>query len=323
MNGRFRPAFLPALVAVLAAALVLGGCGRSSDSLADGKVNVVTTFYPLYFLASEIGGEDAHVVNLVPAGVEPHDWTPKSQDLQLASKARLFVYNGAGLEGWTDDFLSGAGSGSQLLKVEASRGIALIEGAPEDEHDHASEEGEQAHDGHALDVDPHTWVSPKSALLMAGNIRDAYLQADPAHKDAYESRYNALKDKLNALDAEFAAGLAPYQGRDIVVSHQAFAYLCRDYGLHQTAIMGLSPEAEPRAQDMVNIIQFIKDKGIKAVFFEELVSNNLAETIAKETNAETLVLNPLEGLTPEQEKAGEDYFSLMRRNLQNLQKALQ
>lgn len=312
-----KPNWIRSAVLLLAAVLLAAGCGKSGSALAKDKVNVVTTFYPLFFLAKEIGGEDANVVNLIPAGVEPHDWTPKSRDLKTASEGQIFLYQGAGLEGWTDDFLHGLDSGSKLLTVEASRGIELIAGNP----DAGSESG--GHSPGELNVDPHTWVSPKSALKMAENVRDAYLRADPGHKDAYERRYAALKDKLAALDAEFADGLAPFKGRDIVVSHQAFGYLCRDYGLKQTALMGLSPDAEPRARDILNVIRFVKEKNIKAIFFEELVSNKLAETVAKETGAQTLELNPLEGLTPQQEKAGADYFSLMRRNLQNLQKALQ
>jgi zinc transport system substrate-binding protein len=306
------------LLTALAAILLLSACGKNNEMQpVKGKVNVVTTFYTLYYFAGQIGGEDAHVVNLVPSGVEPHDWTPKSRDIKIASEAQIFLYNGAGLEGWTDDFLKGLDSNPSRQIVEASHGIQLIQGNPEDAG------GQVHHDEHGLNVDPHTWVSPKSALQMAENIRDAYIKADPAHKDGYESRYTALRDKLNALDSQFATGLAPYKGRDIVVSHQAFGYLCKDYGLKQTALMGLSPDAEPRSQDIVNIIKFVKEHKIKAIFFEELVSNKLTDTVAKETGAQMMVLNPLEGLTPEEDKAGDDYFSLMDRNLQNLQKALQ
>jgi len=314
------------------AALLLTGCGKESDAPVPGKVNVVTTFYPLYFLAEQIGGEDAHVVNLVPVGVEPHDWTPKSRDLRIASEAQLFIYNGAGLEGWTESFLKGIASDSQLMKVEASRGIALIEGnGTEDDHDHGGAgEDEHDHDGSAKEeghdhagTDPHTWVSPVSVLTMAGNIRDAFAAVDPSHQAAYESRYKALADRLTALDKEYKTALAPHAGKDIVVSHQAFAYLCRDYGLHQTAIMGLSPEAEPRSQDILRIIKFIKEHQIKYIFFEQLSSGSLAETIARDTGAKTLVLNPIEGLTQEQERAGEDLISLMNVNLQNLLIALE
>ncbi|RKP57193.1 ABC transporter substrate-binding protein [Cohnella endophytica] len=296
---------------------VLAGCGSNGNSAAkdDGRINVVTSFYPLYFFAKEIGGDDAHVDNLIAAGVEPHDWTPKSRDLNAVSKAKLFIYNGAGLEGWVDGFLRGLGSDNQVMTVEASKGIALIHGNPEEDADH------EEHGG--LDVDPHTWVSPRSALVMATNIRDAFIQADPDRKAGYEARYVQLQQRLMQLDEKFSQELSGYERRDIVVSHQAFGYLCRDYGLNQIAIMGLSPDAEPRAKDLLKIAKFVKDNKIPYIFFEELVSEQLADTLASEAHVKTLVLNPLEGLTEEQEKAGNDYFSLSERNLQNLQKALQ
>lgn len=306
------------LLLTAATALLLAGCGKGGDNTqaADGKLSVVTTFYPLYFMAMEIGGDDAKVTNLIPAGVEPHDWTPKSRDLQEASKAQLFIYNGAGLEGWVDDFLHGVGSGGSLRTVEASDGIQLIRGNPE-------KEAGDAGGSNPKDVDPHTWVSPKSALKMAANIHDAFVSADPARKADYDRNYEALNGKLQELDKQFTDGLANLPKRDIVVSHQAFGYLCRDYGLNQVAIMGLSPDAEPRAQDLLNIAKFVKQNGIKTIFFEELVSDQLAKTLAEEANVGTDVLNPLEGLTPKEEKAGDDYFSIMERNLQNLEKALQ
>jgi len=310
---------------ILVATALLTACGNGgSTEQVEGKVNVVTSFYPLYYFAKEIGGEHAHVVNLIAAGVEPHEWTPKSRDLDAASKARLFLYNGAGLEGWVDGFLKGLGSGSKVITVETSLGIELIRGNPEHgEEEHGEEEhGEDDHGHSDLDVDPHTWTSPRSALVMAANIRDAYVEADPAHRADYESNYAALEEKLKALDAEFSEGLAGFERRDIVVSHQAFGYLCRDYGLNQIPIMGLSPEAEPRAQDLLDIAKFVKENGIPYIFFEELVSEQLADTLAREAKVDTLVLNPLEGLTSEQEKAGDDYFTIMERNLQNLRTAL-
>jgi zinc transport system substrate-binding protein len=298
------------------AVLVLSACGANGKSeQVEGKVNVVTSFYPLYFFAQEIGGDQAHVVNLIAAGVEPHDWTPKSRDLDAVSKAELFLYNGAGLEGWVDDFLHGLGSNSKVMTVETSKGIQLIQGNPEED---GKEHGHQD-----LDVDPHTWVSPRSAIVMAKNIRDAFVKVDPDNHAKYEMRYIDLANRLTGLDAKFTEELSGYERRDIVVSHQAFGYLCRDYKLNQIAVMGLSPEAEPRAQDLLDIADYVKKNGIPYIFFEELVSEQLAKTLASEAKVDTLVLNPLEGLTPQQEKAGENYITLMERNLQNLQKALQ
>lgn len=316
------------LLAGAMVALLLTGCGSSQENpaeeskAANGRISVVTSFYPIYYLASQIGGEQANVINLIPAGVEPHDWTPKSRDLSEASKANLFLYNGAGLEGWVDDFLKGLGGSKAVQAFSVSDGISLIEAdGSAHEHDHEAEHGDDAHS--ELTVDPHTWVSPKSALVMAGNIKKIMVEADEAHASSYEANYEQLKFKLTALDASYTEQLGKLPRKDIVVSHQAFGYLARDYGLKQIAIMGLSPDAEPRAQDLLEISQFVKDNDVRYIFFEELVSSALADTLAREAKVETLVLNPVEGLTPSQEQAGEDFISLMESNLQHLVQALQ
>jgi zinc transport system substrate-binding protein len=206
-----------------------------------------------------------------------------------------------------------------------SLGISLINGV-EDESEHEEEhEGEQhAEESHDHSgVDPHTWVSPKSALVLAKNVLNSLIEADAANQADYEKNYEALKQKLEAIDAEYAEQLSQTKNKNIVVSHQAFGYLARDYGLNQVPIMGLSPEAEPRAQDLLDIAKFVKENDVKYIFFEELVSDQLARTLASEADVETMVLNPLEGLTSEQEAAGDNYLTLMERNLQNLVQALQ
>ena len=171
-------------------------------------------------------------------------------------------------------------------------------------------------------IDPHTWVSPKSAMIMAENIKNSLVEADPDHTAGYEQRYEELRTKLEALDQHFTDELAKVPNKEIVVSHQAFGYLARDYGLTQHAIMGLSPDAEPTGQDIVKLAKLVKDEGIKYIFFEELVSDKLAKTLASEAGVETMVLNPVEGLTKEQATNGDDYFTLMEKNLQNLLIAL-
>ncbi|MRN53581.1 metal ABC transporter solute-binding protein, Zn/Mn family [Paenibacillus monticola] len=300
------------LMLALMLVVVLAGCGaKSGGSIVEGKVNVVTTFYPIYEFTQEIGGADIHVINLLPVGVEPHDWTPRSQDIINTSKAQLFLYNGAGLEGWVPNFLKGLESGSKVQTVEVSHGVEYIM------TDEATDNNDTLH------TDPHTWVSPKSALIMAANIKDSLQSVDPEHKAGYEERYNQLAEKLQALDSKFQTELAKQPNHEIVVSHQAFAYLARDYGLTQHAIMGLSPDAEPRGQDMVALTDLVKKEGIKYIFFEELVSDKMAKTLAAEAGVSTMVLNPVEGLTQKQEKNGDNYFTLMEKNLQNLILALQ
>ncbi|MHA0855589.1 metal ABC transporter solute-binding protein, Zn/Mn family [Paenibacillus sp. CMAA1364] len=300
--------------------LITAACGNTTSMMQEqGKVNVVTTFYPIYMFATAIGGENTNVTHLIPVGVEPHDWTPRSKEILSTSKAQLFMYNGAGLEGWVPNFLKSLNKDSLVKAVEVSKGIKLIEAIESDDDDHNHGEATDV-DGHH--IDPHTWVSPKSAIVMAENIKNSFVEIDPDHQVQYEQRYQQLNDKLVELDRKFELELGKLTQKEMVVSHQAFGYLTRDYGLTQHAIMGLSPDAEPRAQDILNLAQLVEEKGIRYIFFEELVSDRLAKTLAGEANVETMVLNPVEGLTKEQEKNGEDYFTLMEKNLQNLLIAL-
>lgn len=290
------------IIVTLVTTLLTGCTNDTSPKIVDDKVNVVTSFYPLYFLASEIGGDTVNVINLVQAGIEPHDWTPKSSDLVLTEQAQLFLYQGAGLESWLADFTQGLSGAKQLQQVAVSKGIPLIETNGQ--------------------VDPHTWVSPKSMVLMAQTVYESLVKAAPAQQATLAKNYAALDQKLRELDQQFTTQLAQVNSKNIVVSHEAFAYLARDYGLHQVAIMGLTPDAEPKAQDLLEVAQFVKKHNVSTIFFEELITDELAVTIANETGARTAVLNPLEGLTTEQEKQGDNYISLMQRNLQHLVEGL-
>lgn len=319
---KLRSRLTGTILLALGIAVMAGGCGgRSGIELSSDKTNVVASFYPLYDFAVKIGGDRIHAVSAVPAGVEPHDWEPKTRDISQILKADLFVYQGVGLEGWVDDLLKSRKSDSGIITVEASTGLDLIKAEEEHEDDNKDEKGHEEHE-HG-EFDPHAWLSPKSAKKMAENVKNGLIQADPANKGEYEANFVKLSASFDDLDRKYRETLGKLAKKDIVVSHQAFAYLCRDYGLNQVAIMGLSPDAEPTAQDMKNINSFVKEHQVKYIFFEELVSDKLAKTLANDLKIETLVLNPLEGLTDDQMKAGEDYFSIMEKNLQNLVKALQ
>ncbi|MFD2116083.1 metal ABC transporter solute-binding protein, Zn/Mn family [Paenibacillus yanchengensis] len=297
---------------------------ESEEQQAIDTLSVVTSFYPLYFLATEIGGEHVQVTNLIPTGVEPHDWAPKSKEVKKLTDAALFLYHGVGLEGWVDSFIRGLPQQSTVQIKQMSEGITLIDGdVSEGEADHGHDHGEDTGNSHTHAIDPHTWVSPKSVIQLAENVKNSLVEVDPAHQADYEKNYKVLQEKLQAMDQRYEEELGKVSKRHIVVSHQAFAYLARDYNLVQKSIMGLNPEAEPLAQDILRIAKFVKEENVQYIFFEELISDDLAQMLAAEAGAKTMVLHPLEGLTKKQEKEGENFLTLMERNLHNLTQALQ
>lgn len=305
--------------------LIASGCGSNSGiKLEENKLNVITTFYPLYDFSTKIGGERANVINLVPAGVDSHDWAPKPQDVKQISSADVFIYNGGGFEGWVDEFLEGLDADAKLVVVEGIHEVDLIsaneEAEAEGEHGHEEETGHSHSHG---DIDPHAWLSPQQSIPIAESILEGFVQADPENEAVYTANFESLKQKLLDLDAAYKQALEAAPRKEIVVSHEAYAYLARDYGLEQVGVMGLTPEAEPTAQDMKRIAEFVKEHDVKYILFEELASPKLAKTLADDLGIETLVFNPVEGLTEQQADDGEDYFSIMAKNLESLSRALQ
>ena len=282
------------------------------------KLKVMASFYPMYDFAVKIGGDQAEVTDMVPAGTEPHDWEPAATDIKNLEEADLFIYSGAGMEYWVDDVLASL-ENRKLVSAEASMGLTLRPGhGEEEEHEGAAEEG---HD-HGQ-YDPHVWLSPVNAKKEMENIKNAFIEADPDNQAYYEANYDTYAAKFDVLDQEYKDTLSALPNKNIVVSHEAFGYLCDAYGLNQMGIEGLSPDSEPDPARMAEIIDFVKENKVKVIFFEELVSPKVAETIASETGASAQMLNPLEGLSDEELENGADYFSVMESNLQQLKAALE
>lgn len=310
---------LSALVCACTLSLsLLTGCGtQPADTAADdGRLRVLTSFYPMYDFACKIGGDCIDVTNMVPSGTEPHDWEPSTNDLKNLEKADVFIYNGADMEPWADDLL--VSRSDTLHVVEASENVELR--TTDGEHEHAHEHEDADH--HHGDFDPHVWLDPENAKIEMEAIRDALCAADPENSTVFQSNYEKYAAELDALDAEFREKLASLPNRTIVVAHEAFGYLCDAYGLTQVGIEGLSPDSEPDPGRMAEVIDFVRDHSISTIFFEELVSPKVAEAIASETGAQAKMLSPLEGLSDEQAAAGADYFSVMHDNLAALMEAL-
>jgi len=291
---------------------------RKNEIVLNNKIKVVTSFYPLYFLTSEIALDKAIVSNIIPSGAGPHGYEPTPKDLATIEHSNLLVLNGGGLEGWGDNIKTNL-KGKNIDIVIAGEGLITIENKEEHGHEHEHEEDGHHHHG----VDPHVWLSPVLAMQMVDKIESALSKIDQANASYYKANAQSLKDKLSVLDGEFRKGLSSCSTKNIIVSHSAFAYLAREYNLNQVSIAGLSPEEEPSTKEMTEIVKFAKNNNIKYIFFEKLVSPRLSLTIAKEVGAQTLVLNPIGGLTEDEIISGKDYFSEMRQNLANLKIALE
>lgn len=270
------------------------------------KIQVSTSFYPLYFFTSQIAGDKANVYNITPAGAEPHDYEPTTQDIARIEDGQLLVLNGGKLEAWGDkikDTLKNTNT-SVITVGETIANQTVVE------------------DGETI-RDPHVWLDPQLAKQEATAIAHGLEQADPSNALYYEANLQTLSVKLDALDQKFTQGLKTCEKKDIITSHAAFGYLARQYDLNQVPISGLSPDAEPSSQQLASVADFARKNNVKYIFFESLVSPKLSDTIAHEVGAQTLVLNPIEGLSDEEIASGKNYFTEMENNLVNLKIALQ
>ncbi|MBE0429410.1 MAG: zinc ABC transporter substrate-binding protein [Thermoleophilia bacterium] len=309
MNIRFIIAIAVLIILVGAIVAYLGARPGEDDE----RMQVVASFYPLAEFARQVGGEHAEVINLTPQGAEPHDFEPSPLDIIAVRQSDVFVYSGAGFEPWAERILPDL---EGVAVINAGEGITLIGGDPEAQ----IEPGGEAPEGERFD--PHYYLDPALAREVVQLIADNLSEVDPARKDDYGENATVYAQKLEGLDREFREGLADCAQMDIVTSHAAFAYLARRYGFGQVPIAGLAEE-EPSPAELVRIVEFVRENQIRYVFFEKLVSPRLAETVAREAGAKTLVLDPIEGLTREEQEAGKDYIALMRENLISLRLALE
>ncbi len=285
--------------------VVLSGCRPASVSTR--ALPVIATFYPLYEFARRVGGERVAVRSLIPAGVEPHDFEPTPQDVVALKHARVLIYNGAGFEPWVEKLLPEISAST--VGVNATSGLPLVRGA-------------QGEAGTSRRVDPHVWLDPLLAAQQVDRIVDGLAMADPDGRDVYLANGARVKGDLKALHGRFASTLASCRRRVFITSHAAFGYLARRYGLTQVSISGLEPESEPSPARLKQIVQEARRAGVRVIYYETLVSPRVAEVIAREAGARVAVLNPLEGLTPDEQRRGQNYFTVMDANVNALTEGL-
>ncbi len=304
--------------------ILLFGCGKNQESINpidQGKINILTTIFPLYDFAKQIGGEYVNVKSFIPAGVDPHHYEPSAKEMIELNNANLFIYNGAGYELWVDKAVQNLNQ-EETKVVNASLGLELLSGNHDHDDEHATEE-EEEHDHEHGDFDPHVWLDPMKAKQQAALILDALIELAPEHKAAFQSNYDRLATELDQLDADYKTAFAKVTKKKVVVAHQAFSYLAHRYGFEQIAVAGLSTSNEPSQKEILKLIDVLRENDLKYVAYDSIVESKVAQTVQREANAEAITLNTIENATKPQLAAGVTYVQFMKENLAVLKKILE
>jgi len=316
-----RPVLRAVVAGVATAAVVtLAGCGTSAaddPAGSGGKLNVVASFYPLEFIAKTVGGDAVHVTTLTAPGVEPHDLELTPKQVGHIAQAKLVLFEG-NLQPAVDEAIDQNAKKSAFDVASAASLEATgadFEEHPEDGAGPVAKPAAYSEDA----LDPHFWLDPVRYADVVKAITDKLVETDPANADGYRQRSAGMLTDVTKLDNDFKTGLADCKLKTFVTSHQAFAYLAKRYGLQMVGIAGFTPDSEPTPQRIREVQDIVRDQKVSTIFYEELVSPKVAESIARDVHVKTAVLSPIEGLSDANSQ--ESYLSLMRANLQELRKA--
>ena len=290
-------------LAGLAAIVLAAGAGiyyttSQHSSKDNGDMKVVTSFYPVYEFTKQVVGDEGEVSYLIPAGSEAHDFQPSTKNVADIEKADTFVYLNENMETWVPKVEKTINT-KHTKVIKASKGMVLLPGIEEEEHEHGEE-------GHHHEYDPHLWLS------------DGLIAQHPDKKAVFTTNAEKYLKKLQTLDKEYTEALSQAKQKSFVTQHSAFAYLALDYGLTQVPISGVSAESDPSAKRIASLSKYVSEYNINYIYFEENASSSVAKTLANEVGVKTAVLNPIESLTKDQLKKGENYVSIMNENLKNL-----
>jgi zinc transport system substrate-binding protein len=292
-----KPLKFASLGALLITLPILSGCGSTeSQPATTGTAKVIAAFYPLQYAAENIGGSDVTVTNLTQPGVEPHDLELSAAQVAEISQADLVLY----VKGFQPAVDEAVAQQAADRSIDVTAGLQLLDGP----------EG----------ADPHVWLDPANMSKIGSAIAARLSAIEPEKATSFTTNSAALTASMNALSSEFTQGLAACKAKTLVVSHSAFAYLAKAFGFTQVGISGLNPEAEPSPARMREVAEAIQTNNVSTIYYETLVDPKVAQTIADETGASAVMLDPLEGLAP---NSTGDYVSVMKANLETLKKGQQ
>jgi zinc transport system substrate-binding protein len=285
------------VVAVIGLAVAIGLSGGRTAADADGRTEVVASFFPLADAAAQVGGRHVVVRNLTPPGTEPHDLELSTRSVDEIDRADLAIVLGDAFQPAVED-AARRRTGATLVALDAAGGRLRTD-------------------------DPHVWLDPARMVGIVDAVATRLARVDPQHARTYRARAERYIATLQLLDRAYRNGLADCSRRILVTSHDAFGYLADAFHLEQRSVSGLSPDAEPDARKLGELADLARRHAVTTVFSEEMVSPRVARTVAREAGGlRVTTLNPLEGLSTREQRSGADYVSVMRANLRTLRRAL-
>lgn len=271
------------------------------------KVKVYATIYPIYDFAKNIGKDKIDLNYVVPPSGEPHDYEISAKILKDIQNADLLITNGLGIDGFADNIKS---QNDNLNIIVASDGVKKIKyNESHENHEHSQ-------------YDPHVWLSIENATKECENIKNALIKVDEENKEFYEANFREYSNKLNEIHNEYKKELTNLKNNTILVSHDAYGYLCEEYELNQVSVTGVNPNQEPSMNKIAEISNFAKEKGIKYILFDGLVNPRVSQTIADEAGINTLTLYSIDGINKKDFEDNQNYVSLMEKNLETLKTVL-
>ncbi|MGV3772795.1 MAG: metal ABC transporter substrate-binding protein [Verrucomicrobiales bacterium] len=280
---------------------------------ADKKLKLVTTFLPAYCFTVNVAGDAAEVENLLPSHVSPHEYQLSPRDMRKLSGADFVVMNGLGIEAWMNKALTSAGIGPEkTIVLSKNMEKALISGAAHHHH-HDDKDHNHSHD-EPDSKNPHIWLDPQLAIQAVQTIAGALSKADTNNASIYAANAAAYIKKLTKLNEELAQKTAAIQKAPFVTYHNAFAYLANRYGLQIAAVVQETPDVNPSARDVKNLLNVIRQKKVKAIFTEPQSSPKLARQLARDAGIATANLDTLET----GELNADAYEHGMRKNVETL-----
>lgn len=295
--------------------LVLSACsdGNKQSQAKKDQLTIYTTVFPLQYFTERIGGKFVDVKTIYPPGADEHTFEPSQKDMMNLADSDYLFYIGLGLEGFVEK-AKGTLKNENVKLVSVAEQLQL----PKDDSTHQDEEDHEHHG----DVNPHVWLDPIYSKEMAAVIRDQLSKKMPKNKELFEKNYQQLSTELDDLNNQYEQTISTAKHKKIIVTHAAFGYWEKRYGIEQISISGLSTTNEPTQKELEKIISIADHDGLHYILFEQNVHSKLGKVVQKEIGARALPIHNLAILTKDNIKDKETYFTLMSKNLDSLKTAL-